>query len=422
MKKLLPGYLNTEIVKSEIKRLEVFIGFLLAAVALALFMQIRHFNLMQDTFRNPFSFPLILLTAALMIVLFTAGRKWVLKLQRTDRRLPRTYFWYTVLMEVSIPALWLVVASLIEETSTLLDSPIIFVFFILIIVSSLHLDFWLSACMGILVSIFIASYTYWVTETFPVKFHLPLAVYYIRSFMFLVSGICAGLVASELRKRLALTFQEIQAKEQIEGLFNQQVSKEMVEVLKEKQDFTARLDVTIMFLDIRDFTQKVQHLTAQEVNAFQNKFFSPVIEIINANNGIVNQIMGDGLMATFGAPLKDATHYKSAWNATLRILDFLKTFREQNPEHSTLDIGMGMHCGEVLVGNIGTESRKQLSISGTPVIIASRIEQLNKEMESTVLMSKALFDLLADHIDQYETKGMIKMKGLDKEVEIVKVF
>ncbi|REE05605.1 adenylate/guanylate cyclase domain-containing protein [Marinoscillum furvescens] len=415
------NYLDAEILKSEKKRLEVFIGFLLTTTLVTIFIQFSHYQILRDTFKNPVSYPLIIIATVSMVITFMIGRRWVIQLQKHNRKLPRKYYWYTVLLEVFIPSAWLVVASQVEETSALLDSPIIFLYYILIIVSPLHLDFWVSAAMGLLIALFFMGYTYWVTAQYPIDFHLPMVTYYLRSLMYFLAGILAGLVANELKIRLSRTNREIREKEEIEGLFNQQVSKEMVVALKEKKDFSARLDVTILFLDIRDFTQRVQHLSPEEVNKFQNEFFSPVIELINESKGIVNQITGDGLMATFGAPVTDKTHYNCAWMAVEKILDFLGEFRTKSPEHATLEIGMGLHCGEVLVGNIGTETRKQLSISGTPVIIASRIEQLNKELNSTVLISRQLFNLLKDKIQTFEIKGLVKMKGLDEEIEIIKV-
>lgn len=416
------NYLQAEILKSEKKRLDVFIGFLLITTLLTAFLQVSHYQILRDTFNNPFSYPLIIIATTTMIITFAIGRMWVKKLQKHNKRLPKKYYWYTVVLEVSMPSAWLIVASHVEQTSALIDSPIIFLYFILIIVSSLHLDFWVSAAMGLLIAVFFLGYTYWVTETFPLDFHLPMVVYYMRSLMYFFAGICAGLVANELKVRLTRTNREIREKEEIEGLFNQQVSKEMVVALKEKRDFSARLDVTILFLDIRDFTQRVQHLSPEAVNKFQNEFFSPVIELINESKGIVNQITGDGLMATFGAPVTDKTHYNCAWMAVEKILEFMEQFRQERKEHADLEIGMGLHCGEVLVGNIGTETRKQLSVSGTPVIIASRIEQLNKDLNSTVLISRELFDLVQDKIASFESKGLVKMKGLDEEVELIKVF
>jgi adenylate cyclase len=416
------GYLNAELIKAEKKRLEIFIGVLTTITVISVVVMNAFPGVLRATFTNPFSFPTIIISGVTMSLLFIVARRWVIKVEQAGRRLPRKYFWYMVFIEVTIPSAWLVVTSEIEETSALLDSPIIFVYFLLIIVSSLHLDVWISTVMGLLIAVFIVGFTYWVTNKYPMEFGLPLIIYYIRAVLYFLSGLCAGLVALELKRRLAITYDHIQEKEKIEGLFNQQVSREVVDALKEKTDFAARMDVSILFLDIRDFTNRVQHLEPEEVNRFQNEFFSPVIEIVNGQKGIVNQIMGDGLMATFGAPISDDRHHLLAWNAVKEILEFLKKYQDDHGSERKLDVGIGLHCGQVLVGNIGTTLRKQFSISGTPVIIASRIEQLNKEFNSTLLMSKPIFDRLSAEIDNYEELGNVRMKGLDEELEIIKIL
>ena len=76
----------------------------------------------------------------------------------------------------------------------------------------------------------------------------------------------------------------------------------------------------------------------------------------------------------------------------------------------------------MFIGNIGTESRKQLSVSGTPVIIASRIEQLNKDLNTRVLVSRVFFDLIKEEVQDFKAIGHVKMKGLDEEIEVVQVF
>lgn len=416
------SYLNAEILKAEKKRLEIFSSVLIATILLALFLQLFLEKLLISSFVSPYSLPMITLWGALMLILLLIARVWVKRIISQGGYLPPAYFRYTIFIEVFLPATWLIAATMVEKTAALIDSPVIFIYFVILIVSSLHLEFWISALMGMLISIFYAGFTYWALETYPISLNMPVMIYYVRSLLYLISGVCAGMVATELKRRLSITYKQIREKRAIESLFNQQVSKEVVEALKERKDFSARMQATILFLDIRDFTQKVQNLTPEEVNKFQNDFFSPIIEIINNNKGITNQITGDGLMATFGAPVIDEKHYESAWNAVQQIRQFVVEFRKRFLEHASLTIGIGMHNGEVLAGNIGNDFRKQFSVSGTPVIIASRIEQLNKELKSNILMSRSLFNLLSHKITRHESVGNIKMKGLDREIEIVKIY
>ncbi|XOV94447.1 MAG: adenylate/guanylate cyclase domain-containing protein [Bacteroidota bacterium] len=415
-------FLNSEVIKSEKKRLEVFLGVLLTGLLVISILRIFYYEQLQSAFSNEISYLLLFGSVLLMFISMLLARRWVIRVSEKGGRLTKRYYSLTMAIEVLVPSFMLVAVSLNEWSADYLNSPTILMYFILLIVSSMHLSFWFSTIMGVSYGVFYAIYTYWVTNAYPMESEVPLFIYYSRSGIYVLGGICAGLVAGELRSRLTATYKNIQEREEIEGLFSQQISKELVEVLKTKKDYAERLIATLLFLDIRDFTEKVQNLSPEEVNGFQNSFFSPIIEIINDQKGIVNQIMGDGLMATFGVPITDNQHHHYAWKAVKAILAFVEKFRAENPNHQLLDIGIGLHIGEILVGNIGTETRKQLSISGKPVIIASRIEQFNKELNSTLLMSGELYDLLVYEIGAYKSKSAYKLKGIDEEVTIVQIL
>ncbi len=415
-------YLGQELLKSEKRRLEVFLGVFAVAFLVSLGIRIFYVEEVQNAFRSQDSFYALMATIIVMAILIYLPWKWIARLTKTGGQLNRTYYLYTMAVEVCVPALLLIGIAINEQSAYFVDSPAIFLYFILIIVSSLHLSFWYSTILGILVGLFYGVYTYWTTTAYGDDLGLPNFTYYVRAIIYVIAGICSGLVASELRTRLISTYQHLQEKREIEGLFNQQISRELVEVLKQKKDYAERLKATLVFLDIRDFTKKVQRLSPEEVNSFQNQFFSPIIQIINDHQGIVNQILGDGLMATFGVPETDHHHPYEAWKAVKSILEYVAGFHDKTMDDESIEIGVGMHYGEVLVGNIGTETRKQLSVSGRAVIIASRIEQFNKELNSTLLMSGDLYDLLVDEIEEVKSKASYKLKGLDEEITIVQIL
>lgn len=413
-------YIHVEVLKTEKKRLELFMGVLILSIALSLVLQLFYEDVIYQVFKSEYSYPMVFSWAFVMFVGFAFNRRVVMYAIRTQRVLPVRYFWLITLFEFFVPASWLILGTYMEESPLFLNSPVAYIYYILIIVSSLHLDFKLSVALGLLVSVFYMLFAFWVVESYQIQESEPMVFYLLRSFMYLLSGFCAGFVASELRKRLDTSYSQMQEKQDIESLFSQHVSKEIVDALKERKDFTARMDVTVMFLDIRNFTRLVQHLTPEEVNQFQNQFFAPVIEIINEHWGTVHQIMGDGLMATFGAPISYENHQEKAWEAVQAIQKHVRKSSVGYSVYGALKIGVGMASGEVLVGNIGTESRKQFSISGITVIIASRLEQLNKELDASILITKELFDALGGSVD-YEFIRKVKMKGLDQEVEVVKI-
>ena len=217
---------------------------------------------------------------------------------------------------------------------------------------------------------------------------------------------------------------EIENKKKAMTLFSQQVSPEVAkELLSDSyKSGTNKLRACIMFLDIRDFTPFSESRDAAEINQYQNDVFGFMIDIITEYNGIINQFMGDGFLASFGAPASPGNHSQNAVNASLKILEELET-RCTSGQLIDTKIGIGLHTGEIVTGNVGTAHRKQYSLTGNTVILASRIEQLNKEFKSELLISKDVMNDL-DDLNNYNFKslGYVQLKGTSEPVEIIKVL
>jgi adenylate cyclase len=130
--------------------------------------------------------------------------------------------------------------------------------------------------------------------------------------------------------------------------------------------------------------------------------------------------LGDGIMATFGIPSSNPLHADMAFEAALKIRRKISELVQHQIIPDT-KIGLGLHTGDVITGNIGNENRKQYSISGTAVIIAFRIEQLNKEFNSNLLISQAVKDKIELGKVSLTTLGMQPLKGFGYEIEIFKV-
>jgi len=266
--------------------------------------------------------------------------------------------------------------------------------------------------------------TIWAINTFDPEFdtmHLHPFLYQIRSGFIFAGGLCAVFVTNEIKKRIFRVNELWGEKLKIEGLFSQQVSPQVVEALIKDQNRTNKTNVTIFFLDIRNFSSFIELKDPQEVNDFQNKFFCPLIEIINNHNGIINQILGDGFMATFGAPASSGNDSQNAVNASLEIVERLNNKCESG-EIPLTKIGIGLHVGNIVTGNVGTAERKQYTITGNTVILASRIEQLNKKYKSEILISMKVFESLDQRNIKMDKLGSVKVKGRDEPIEIVRLI
>lgn len=207
--------------------------------------------------------------------------------------------------------------------------------------------------------------------------------------------------------------------EKIETLFGQQVSKEIVqELVKIEGDISSKLfDVTVMFLDIRDFTAFADSRAPEEVASFQNVVFSELIDIVRQHKGITNQILGDGIMAVFGAPVITPDHASNAVSAGFAILEKIKDLAEEG-KIPPIRIGIGLNSGKVIAGNIGSAVRKQYSLTGTTVIVASRIEQLNKVFKSQFLISEVIYEEIKNSGYGVTDLGESNLKGIEHPVGI----
>lgn len=185
-----------------------------------------------------------------------------------------------------------------------------------------------------------------------------------------------------------------EAEQKIVTLLKQQVSGDIADqLLVQNNQLAERHFVCILFLDIRNFTAKAQQLSPEELIAFQNEVFGFMIDIVEQHNGNINQLLGDGFMATFGAPISHGNDSQNAFDAANKILMELRSRIEESVLQE-MKIGMGLHAGYVVTGNVGNSNRKQYSVTGNPVIIASRVEQLTKQYDTQLIITKEVYDQL----------------------------
>jgi adenylate cyclase len=238
----------------------------------------------------------------------------------------------------------------------------------------------------------------------------------------LISGIAAGAIANHIRNKTVNSLQTIQERNELERVFGQQVSKEIVdEFIENKLEITSKKrNATVMFLDIRDFSKFCEGKSPEEINKYQNEVLGFMIEKVNENSGIVNQILGDGFMATFGVPVENDNHTQNSVNAALQIVNELNK-KNENRDIPETKIGIGIHTGEAITGNVGTEERQQYSVTGNTVILAARLEQLNKEFNSSVIVSKDVIDNLNMEEVEHKTLGNVSVKGFANPVEVYKL-
>lgn len=339
--------------------------------------------------------------------------------------LTMVYKYSNMLLEVLFPGALIVLLINTTGLVIFIDSPAMFLYFPIIILSALHQEFRFSLLISFIAALLYVGTIYWISVSFSEEaissLSLPINVYFTKAFMMIACGFCAGVIGSLLKTNLIKTLEQMSAKNEIESMFSQHVSKPVMETLKKSRGVSQRQEASILFLDIENFSQYAQSRSPEEVILFQNNFFAPVIEIVNTHGGVVHQIMGDGIMASFGAPLTSVRHAQDAFEASKALFELVSRKEGFGWEEQQVNIRIGLHSGSVITGNIGNEQRKQFSISGTPIIIAARLEQLNKKLETRFLMSMDTFAQLDSEI-QHKNHGHTQVKGIDSAVEVVEIL
>jgi adenylate cyclase len=252
-------------------------------------------------------------------------------------------------------------------------------------------------------------------------FELP-PFYLGKGAMLLLAGLAAGFVAHQIKRRVGNAWRAQQERQRLLDAFGQQVSPAIVDELIRSGGTIAskRGQVCVLFMDIRNFTPLVEHKPPEDIVAFQNAVFGEAIEVVNRNHGIINQFLGDGFMATFGAPVSAGNDCRNALRAALELVSGMRALGEMG-RIPAITIGVGLHAGEAVSGNVGSELRQQYSITGNVVILAARIEQLNKSYGSQVLASREVLEAAGAHGLTPTSLGAVQVKGHEQPIELFRL-
>ena len=228
---------------------------------------------------------------------------------------------------------------------------------------------------------------------------------------------------------LAQSFDEmvegLAEKERIRDTFGRFVSRSVAEAVLEGKGALRgeKREVCILFQDIRGFTAMSERTDPAVLLNMLNQFFTEMVAAVEAEGGIVKQFTGDGVMALFGAPVKHADDSERAVRAALdmvtRLADLNIRLDAQNLP--TIRIGVGIHTGEVVAGQIGPDERIEYGVVGDPVNLASRIEGLTKELQATVLISESTASQLGQGF-LLGRSAVLPVKGKEKPVRVVEVL
>ncbi len=195
--------------------------------------------------------------------------------------------------------------------------------------------------------------------------------------------------------------------------------RKLIKMGKEVEIGGEKRDVIILFTDIQDFTTYSEKETPDNVTKHLSEYFQNIGEVIAESGGIIDKYIGDAVMIVWNIPEEIEYPEALACHTALKMRDRINETNEKwvKSGQKPFITRIGIHCGSVIAGNIGCDYKIDYTVIGDTVNVASRLEGLNKQFGSDILISEALFDRIKEHFHVIP-KGLAKLKGRDIEMNV----
>ena len=209
-------------------------------------------------------------------------------------------------------------------------------------------------------------------------------------------------------------------------LFSRYVSKDVFEQVLANPELAElggrRRTMSVLFSDMRGFTAMTERGDPEALVAQLNEYFSRMVEVVFANHGTIDKFVGDMVMALFGAPVDDPDHADHAVATAVEMVRALEVLNARWVQEGrpALGIGIGVNSGEMIAGNIGSASIHSYTVIGDAVNLGARLESLNKERGTTIIISAATVAQLKTP-PPMRPLGSVVVKGKSVSVEIFEV-
>jgi adenylate cyclase len=222
-------------------------------------------------------------------------------------------------------------------------------------------------------------------------------------------------------------FVEDAEKRKVSKLFGRYVSRDVYKQLMSdpaKAELGgSRREMSVLFSDLRGFTSITEKGEPEALVGQLNEYFTRMVDIVFRNGGTVDKFVGDMVMALFGAPVDDVNHAEAAVATAVEMVRELAHLNQRWAAEGRvqLDIGVGVNSGDMIAGNIGSSAIMSYTVIGDNVNLGSRLESLNKDYRSRIIISDATRSRLRT---SYETRplGSVVVKGKTQPVEIFEII
>jgi len=237
-------------------------------------------------------------------------------------------------------------------------------------------------------------------------------IYFIGLMIFATSGLALALFTWQVRKTITEAVLLERTTQQLKRYFSPNIFPAIAGANSESIGKGKRQSVAIMFADIRDFTSMSERMQPEDVVEFLSDYHARMTTCIFAFGGTLDKFIGDGIMATFGTPEPSSDDALKAVQAGLMMKRVLISLNEERrgKQLPALRQGIGIHFGEVVAGNIGSEDRLEYTVIGDAVNFASRIEGACKDLGEDFLVSSAVVERASTNV-LYTDVGEVQLKG-----------
>ena len=209
---------------------------------------------------------------------------------------------------------------------------------------------------------------------------------------------------------------EEREKKKIRGTFQYYLSGSVIEeMLKDPSKLKLggeKKDLSVLFSDIRGFTTISEKLSPEDLVHLLNEYLTVMTDLVFKNGGLLDKYMGDAVMAVFGAPLDEPDHPMSSCRTALSMMEELRKLQKKWADEGqpVLDIGIGINTGDMVVGNMGSKMRFDYTVMGDNVNLGSRLEGINKEYGTNIVISEYTYERVKDsffcrELDSVRVKG-----------------
>lgn len=222
-------------------------------------------------------------------------------------------------------------------------------------------------------------------------------------------------------------FTEERKKRELKGTFEKYVSPSIVaEVLSDPENIELggkKMELTVMFSDVRGFTTISEKLDPRQLSDLLNSYLTPMTDLVFKNKGTLDKYMGDAIMAFWGAPIHFKDHAKHAARCALQMIVKLRELQAEYKAKGlpNIDIGIGLNTGDMSVGNMGSETVRSYTVMGDSVNLGSRLEGINKEYGTRIIVSEFTQREIQDSFVTREV-DWVRVKGKLQPVRIFELI